>query len=147
MRHWIYSLSIILVSLTSCSSQKKLVTEAPFSVNGPSCQTWVGGSADSGSGITLTLPVGIGTSADLAFTEVFFRGQVTEASFEKTNDKTIATCKYDKTSTEKIEMPFELKQDEAVIGYTENGSKKTKYTKISGVKEKQPLIYPSQPKN
>jgi len=147
MRYWIYSLSILLVSLTSCSSQKKLVADAPFSINAPSCQKWVGGIAESGSGMTLTLPVEMDSDTDLTFSEVFFRGQVAKASFEKTNDKTIATCKYAKAGTNKIEMPFELKPDEAVIGYAENGSKAVKYIKITGIKEKQVLIYPSKAQN
>lgn len=143
MKHWVYSLSVIIMSLASCSSQKKLVAEASFTVNTPSCQTWVGGREDSGSGITLTLPVEINSNIDIAFPEVYFRGQVTKASITNT----IATCKYMKSKTGKIKMPFELQADEAVIGYTENNSSTIKYVKISGIKEKQALIYPSKAKN
>lgn len=145
MKYLVFSL--IFMSLASCSSQKSLVTDAPFSVDAPSCQKWTGGRAESGSGITLTLPVDMSSTTDYTFPEVFFRGRVTKANFEKTNDKTIATCKYVKSSAPKTKFPFELKPDEAVIGYTENGSKAVKYIKITGIKEKQRLIYPSKAKN
>lgn len=147
MKYWIYSLGLVFMSLGSCSSQKKLVAEAPFSVNAPSCQTWVGGRPESGSGMMLTLPVEMGSATNLDFSEVYFRGQVTKASFETSKGKTIATCKYNKSNTNKTEMPFELKPNEAVIGYTENGSKAVKYIKVTGVKEKLPLVYPSKAQN
>ena len=141
MKHWLYTVSIIILSLASCSSQKKLVAETPFTINAPSCQNWVGGRADSGSGITLTLPVE-SSNSKVMFSEVYFRGQVTKAKFENG----VATCRYAK-SNKATKIPFELEADEAVIGYVENDDTTVKYFKISGIKEKQALIYPSKARN
>jgi len=50
--------------------------------------------------------------------------------------------------TKKIkEFPFELAPDEAVISFVEESSNKVIYYKITGIKDKEPLLYPSRPKN
>jgi len=42
-------------------------------------------------------------------------------------------------------IPFELKNNEGVISYTENG--KLKYYKVESIIEKIPIYYPSAPEN
>jgi len=172
MKHSIYIVLSLVMGLTGCSSQKKLEPMPPFVLGKATCQEWIGGQEESGSGFQLMIPIEEKMITDIAFKEVFFRGRVLESSIKNKDGKAFVVCNYVNQKTEKPDIimhsdatkevgnqapklkskagnnfPFELQEDEAVLSYVENNSKKAKYVKISGVKDKPARIYPGRPKN
>lgn len=147
-------------SLSGCSSQKKLVEDPPFEVGDASCQAWVGGRAESGSGTKLEIPISGGLSADMAMQQAFFRGKIAKIKVETKEGMTLATANFMNSNEDKPDMvmhadstkevgnqppklnkefPFELQADECVISYIDGD--KVRYTKINDIKEKKPLVY------
>ena len=155
--------------MSGCSSQKKLVKQAPFFVEKPSCTPFDGGMEASGSGFILRLEVVLQTDDEIAFEKVFFRGHILDSEWITENGKQLLQCRYVRKTKEKPdlimhddpmmevgnqppgeikekkEFPFELKTDEAVIAYRHKD--KTHYTKISGIKDKSPVIFPGRENN
>ncbi len=169
MKYSVVILVAMLYGMSGCSSQKKLVKQAPFTVEKPSCTSFVGGREASGSGFVLRLPVVMQTDTKITFEKVYFRGHILDAEWETEDGKQIVQCRYERKPSDKKDFimhddpvmevgnqppgeikdkedfPFELKPDEAVIAYTHNG--KIRYTKISGVKDKSPEILPGRENN
>ncbi|MBT8184660.1 MAG: hypothetical protein KJN76_07455 [Eudoraea sp.] len=171
MRNAIYIVMSGILSLQGCSSQKKLESSAPFTIDQATCQEWVGGKEESGTGFLLQLPLTAADSDDIEFKEVFFRGAIMETEVERADDKITLVCNFFKEKKVKPdiimhadakkevgnqpprlpkkgdEFPFELKPDEAVISYTASGSNKLKYIKIGGIVDKPSRIYRGRPQN
>ncbi|MGB5459261.1 MAG: hypothetical protein WBM91_03365 [Eudoraea sp.] len=166
--------SIIILtvfSLYGCSSQKKLTTAPPFSINNPSYQQYVGGREESGTGFILQLPVDVEAGNEIDFLEVFFKGHVLEAEIKEDGENLRIVCNYKDTSEDKkpdiimhsdpkeevgnqppasinrknADFPFDLDNDEAVISYKiitgDPQNNKVSYFKITGIKKKPSLIY------
>ena len=172
MKNFLYLTVLAIMGLSSCSSQKKLQSHPPFTVEGPTCQKWTGGMENSGSGLEVRIPITYVNKESIAVQQLFFRGEITDLTIEIINKERFAVGKFSNEklqkpdiimhadpkkefgnqppilkSEEKIEFPFELNEDEAVISYIDKQGTTIKYTKISGIKELQPLIYSSKPKN
>ncbi|NNJ88362.1 MAG: hypothetical protein HKP53_03085 [Eudoraea sp.] len=163
---------VVLFGLFGCSSQKKLVQEAPFTIKDPSCQDYTAGREEGGSGFTLNLPIE-NNLEDVTFEEIYFRGHIMKPSLAQNENGSVLVCEHKNENlnvksdmimhadpkeeignqppplpkTDQREFPFELEMDEVVISYREKGQKRMKYFKLKGVKEKQPLLYRSRPKN
>ncbi len=163
---------VILFALFGCSSQKKLVEEAPFTIKDPSCQDYAAGREEGGTGFTLSLPIA-DNAGDVTFEEVYFRGHIMKPTIVQSDNGYVLECNHKNENTEmktdmvmhadpkeeignqppaipksnQKEFPFELDKDEVVISYREKGEDRTLYFKMKGVKEKLPLVYPSRPKN
>ncbi|MEO0527291.1 MAG: hypothetical protein AAFZ89_08700 [Bacteroidota bacterium] len=169
MRHLSYLVFVITLGLFSCSSQKKLETKTPFEIGSASCQQWTGGREGSGSGITLKIPVSNVTDT-VEFQKAYFRGKTGEIRTNTINDQLFAMVEFVTKKANKPDIvmhsdpkkevgnqppkrhkehvsdfPFELKSDEAILSYLENGD--VKYVKVSTIKEKPISIYQSRPKN
>lgn len=152
--------------LTSCSSQKKLVTNVPFTIGDGYCQEWTGGKEESGKGILVKIPVS--EMEGYTLEGIYFRGQMSSVSMEEKNGQKYAVANLQKLSNakpdivmhadpkqevgnqpprmknkEELDFPFELKDSEAVLSFSKKG--KTKYCKVSGIKDKAAMIYPSKP--
>jgi len=141
-----YIICIMLLGLFSCSSQKKLQTEIPFEMGAASCQAYSGGLEKSGSGLSLKIPVTMDDSYTLEMKEVYFRGKQAPITMEQIDGAIYAMAKIPNSKGGSAETTaLALEPTEAVLSYTENG--KLKYTKITGIKEKQPLLYKGKPKN
>ncbi len=163
---------VLILGLYGCSSQKKLVENPPFSVNNPTSQEFTAGREEGGSGYILKIPLD-GMSRTILFEQVYFRGRLLEPETEIENGIITLICKFQRTMPDKSrdlimhadpmeevgnqppsllkeneeDFPFELNSDEAVIEYKEEGKRKSRFFKISGIKEKMPLQYPSRPQN
>lgn len=163
---------ILILGLFGCSSQKKLVEQAPFVVGGPTCQEYAAGRPEGGSGLILRIPLETLPSR-IQFGKVYFRGRVLTPQLETENGSSVLICKFEREEAivqkdiimhadpmeevgnqppvmlkEKEEdFPFELNSDEAVLEYKLEGKRKSRFVKIIGIKEKTPLIYPSRPQN
>ena len=166
--------SIIILtvfSLYGCSSQKKLTTAPPFSINNPSYQQYVGGREESGTGFILQLPVDVEAGNEIDFLEVFFKGHVLEAEIKEDGENLRIVCNYKDTSEDKkpdiimhsdpkeevgnqppgsinrknADFPFDLNRDEAVVSYKvmtgDPKNNKVTYFKITGIKSKPSRIY------
>jgi len=166
MKYTFSIMVVILFGMSGCSSQKKLVEQAPFSVEKPTCTPFDGGVEASGSGFILQLPISMQTDEEITFEKVFFRGHILDPEWITEDGKRFLQCRYLRKSMEKPdiimhddpmmevgnqppgaiiekeEFPFELKPEEAVIAYQHKG--KTVYTKISSIKDKSPLIFPGR---
>ena len=154
----------LFAMLTSCSSQKKIVANVPFTIGDAYCQEWTGGKAESGKGMLVKIPVS--EMEGYTLEGVYFRGQMGLVTMEEENGQKFAVVNLHKNNTvpkdiimhkdpkqevgnkpttkKKTEdFPFELQKDEAVLSYSKNG--RTKYCKVKGIKDKAALVYPSKP--
>ncbi len=164
--------SILLLGLFGCTSQKKLVKEAPFTVENPSSQEFASGREEGGTGFILRIPLEEAPE-DMEFLAVYFRGHSLQPELVMEEGKTALLCQFMHESPDgngKFVMhadpmeevgnqpparlggkegavPFDLEADEAVLEYREKGKKKSHFFKIGGIKEKLPRQYPSRPKN
>ena len=160
MKALTYVVLILGLSFTGCKSQKKLVENPPFELGEATCQRWVGGRAESGSGILLQVPILNDNMDEMKFQQAFFRGRVTDVSMKSNDGSWFAEANFRNKTDEKPDMimhsdsekevgnqppkfkekmPFELGENECVLSYMEGD--KVKYYKVSGIKEKKPLIY------
>lgn len=167
----IAAIIIIIFSLNGCSSQKKITETPPFSMNNASVQDWAAGREEGGTGYVLKLPLSM-QEENLIIDKVYFRGHIFQPVVNNTDDGMELICEYSTMpkqkkpdiimhadpmeevgnqpptlKRQKMDFPFDLESDEVVISYKMEGKKKTYYTKIGGIKEKSPKIYPSRPKN
>ena len=159
----------ILLGVLGCSSQKKLATDAPFSVEKPTCTPFAGGREESGSGFILRLPLSFQEYTEVAYDAVYFRGHILTPMLLEEAGKQVLYCRYERTPKTKPDMimhddpmqevgnqppaekvgkkkfPFELQPEEAVISYRIDD--RIKYVKVSGVKDKTPELLPARPNN
>lgn len=171
MKNLIY-LTTMLITISSCSSQKKLQENAPFKVSTPTSQKWVGGKEKSGSGTEVKIPISQIKDENIAMQQLYFRGKITDVTYEVNNGKRYILAKFlDKEfhqndiimhgniknevgnrppkleKNENEQFPFVIENNEAILSYIEKDGKKVKYIKITGIKQKQPLIYSSKQMN
>ncbi|MBT8311206.1 MAG: hypothetical protein KJO94_09055 [Eudoraea sp.] len=159
----------ILLGVSGCSSQKKIGTDAPFSVEKPSCTQFASGREESGHGFILRLPLSFKEYEDISYDAVYFRGHILTPMLLEEAGKQVLYCRYQRTPkvkpdiimhddpmkevgnqppAEKVgkkKFPFELQPAEAVIAYRIDD--RIKYVKITGVKDKTPELLPTRPNN
>ncbi|MBT8204976.1 MAG: hypothetical protein KJP14_06170 [Eudoraea sp.] len=159
----------ILLGVSGCSSQKKIGTDAPFSVEKPSCTPFASGREESGHGFILRLPLSFKEYEDISYDAVYFRGHILTPMLLEEVGKQVLYCRYQRTPkvkpdiimhddpikevgnqppAEKVgkkKFPFELQPAEAVIAYRIDD--RIKYVKITGVKDKTPELLPTRPNN
>ncbi|WP_394747945.1 hypothetical protein [Spongiimicrobium salis] len=168
MKYSIYIAIVLMMGLSSCASQKKLETAAPFKMGSASSQAWTGGVESSGSGYTLKVAMEE-LSPNVEFRDIYFRGQIGLVEMEEVDGKMYCKAKLIKkagkpdiishkdaakeagnqppalNTSVKKQFPFEVNKDEAVLRYTEGN--KTRYIKISNIKELAPKVYSGIQKN
>lgn len=133
-----------------CSSQKKLQDTVSFKTDHAYFQHWVAGIKGGGSGVNVFIPV-ISELKNLKLDSIYFKGRLVPLETKPQNPNlyigrvsTAGNQQPDFTDTS-TSIPFELKDNEAVVTYQENG--KTKYYKIENIEEKKAKHFPSaQPK-
>ena len=162
---------LLILGLMSCSSQKTIETQPPFSVERPTVQYWEGGREESGYGMQFRARWNPVDPSAIQVDSLFFRGGIyklevtdSETGFilqasrsESPRDKPDIIMHAD--STREIgnqppkplpspeAFPFNLKPDEAVISYMLGAEGKKYYAKITGIVEKPSRIYPGRPKH
>lgn len=163
-------LFVMLTSFTQCTSSKKisdvndnqeaykLEENASFTLGETYFQSWVAGVKGGGSGIHMYINVLTNTN-NVVLDSVYFKGLTAKVEISKMGHiasfKTKANQKEDIVMSNnnnaeygnqipiKQSFPFELKNNEAVISYTENAT--LKYLLIKNIKEKSRIEYPSAP--
>lgn len=163
MKTFIYSILAIAFFATSCSSQKKLVKNAPFELGEASCQKWTGGRPETGSGLLLQIPIPDELPEGISFQEAYFRGRIADLKTENKDGERWVKANYLNANNftkpdivsdgdaikevgnqppkrnKKNDFPFELEEGQAVISYIDGDT--VKYLKIENIKEKDPAIY------
>ena len=139
-----------LSSLFQCASPKVATTnfeqQTPFTVKSVVFQEWYAGIKVGGTGINVFVPVSH-VNDNIAFNEVYFRNL--KGKLVKRGNKYTAVLKhpsrnYTFQKAEKpIDYPFDLKDDECVISYSENGQ--IKYHKIVSLNEVAGTYYENGP--
>lgn len=171
MRPFLICILFSALGLMSCSSQKHLEEDPPFTVEDPIVQYWVGGREESGSGMLFQARWSPLDPSSIHVDSLFFRGRVLKLEVEdsETGFRLIASRTYKKVEKPDIIMhadpmqevgnqppmplssgdvfPFELEPDEAVISYIRKSDGKRFYTKIKGISEKADKIFPTRPEN
>ena len=163
--------ALLIMGLMSCSSQKTLESQPPFSVERPTVQYWEGGREESGFGMRFRARWNPKDPVAIQADSLFFRGK--RYKLEVTDSETgfILQASRDEYPREKPDIimhadstreignqppkplpspkafPFDLEPDEAVISYILKAEGKKYYAKITGIVEQPSRIYPGRPKH
>ncbi|MGV6830228.1 MAG: hypothetical protein ACWA5P_01540 [bacterium] len=143
---------IIATTFYHCSSTKYQLTEASsIQPSHAYYHEWYVGIKVGGSGFNVYLP-NLNSQNNVQVDSIYFRrlkGKLVEGRSRYTAVLSRASKHYDALSknyqegnkklNKAVNFPFELKHNECVISYFENGEKK--YIKISNLKEKQSIYY------
>lgn len=164
MKKVIYISTIFLITILSfcqCSTIPKFETKPPIEFQDTYYQKWTAGVQEGGSGINLYIKAK--DTVSMVLDSVYFRGKVAKlqvypnsknlyvARFiiksQKLNDVTISNNPKEEISNtidlNTTKIPFQLEINECVVSYQSKGE--TLYYKISKLREKNALKYPSLP--
>jgi hypothetical protein len=148
---------LMTLAFISCSSQKE-VKNLPFPTDEVYFQKWIGGQRLTGSGTEFYIRFKEPFSANFTIKKLYFHSR--ELEVIKRNDSVFTASysqrpKVDEELNEtdgQIETPkvvkskFELKYNEAILEFEQDN--KTQFFKITNIKEKELLAYPSaKPRN
>ncbi len=160
MKVFAYLMVLSTIFLSSCSSQKKFASDAPFEMGEVTCQAWVGGMAESGSGMLLEIPVLSENLDAMKLQQAYFRGKVADIRLENTAAGWMAKANFKNVTMEKPDItmhsdatkevgnqppmpmekfPFELDDNECVISFLDGD--KMKYFKIGNITEKKSKVF------
>lgn len=147
-----------MASFSQCSTAQKLQKTMPTEFGDVYCQKWVAGVRGGGSGLNLFIPVG---DSSVLLDSAYFREKSIKLEVRETTEGLlyVGRFKTDLNSQKDLilssdpnqeyanklpaiekNIPFELKDDECVVTYKQGD--KTRYYKISNVKQQEPLNYP-----
>lgn len=149
--------SIMVYGLAQCKSGYQLEKESSLEIGDAYYQYWVAGVEGGGSGINLFIPIK-SVPENITLDSIYFRNK--KSTIEMVNNNLAVGRFKSKTNTKKElimsnepfaeyanevpkipeKVPFDLKDDECVISYTENN--RTKYFKISNIIKKEPKYFP-----
>ncbi len=155
-------LTVVATTFCQCTSAQKLQEKVPFKIGNVYYQHWVAGIQGGGSGVNIFIPID-NSDNTIQLDSVYFIGKVSKLeSKPNTPDLFIGrfmsaanqkkdiimsdepNAEYGNELPEEIKKtPFELKPNECVISYVEDG--KTKHFKITNITEKKAEFYPSAP--
>ena len=137
-----------------------MMSQAPLELGKATCQKWMGGRAESGSGMMLEIPLAAQMPNGLQLRQAFFREKMADVRIQtqngqqvlKANFKNVVAEKPDiimhadpkeevgnQPPTPKVKFPFELNEDECIISYMDGDT--VKYFKVQGVQEKKARMY------
>lgn len=148
---------LISLAFLSCSSQKE-IKDIPFPTDEVYFQKWIGGQRLTGSGTEFYIRFKEPFSSNFRIKKLYFHNR--ELDVVKRNDSVFTASysqrpKMDEELNEtdgQIETPkvvnskFELKNNEAILEFDQDN--KTQFFKITNIKEKELLAYPStKPRN
>ncbi|CAM1349889.1 hypothetical protein [Tenacibaculum insulae] len=159
----LFGILILALGITQCASTK-LNTNPPFTIKKASYKHITGGLPGNS---TLNLMIEFTATKTVDFEQVYFKNRVITPVIEQKQGKNYIAARY-KTSTGRdrkdlslnadpkkefgnttksnVKIPFELKENEALITYKVNG--KTQYYKIENIKKEKRVFMPSvKPRN
>ncbi|MES2812288.1 MAG: hypothetical protein V4670_07450 [Bacteroidota bacterium] len=153
----VYLFFLTLLSVQNCAN--KMQESFPIAMTEVYHQHWVAGVRGGGSGTGFYITFEKELPSDIQLNQLYFRKGV--AKMNKISETQYMFSFVGKANRERgneiitddalpketeIEAPFKIEDNEAVLEYTQKGEKK--YFKITNVKEKEMLAYPSaRPRN
>lgn len=157
------ALFLMFLNLTNCSTAQKLQQNIPFTIDNVYNQHWVAGVKNGGSGDNLFIVLKDDLPKSIQLDSVYFKRKVAKLEVNTSNTKIfMGRFQTDANKTQDIVMdsdhrqeygnklvikkqtiPFELNDNECVIGYKKQ--EKIKYFKIENVLEKQIEYLPTVP--
>lgn len=168
MRAYVICTLLATTGIMSCSSQKSLESNPPFTVIQPVVEYWSGGREESGYGMRFEARWNPADPSAVAVDSLFFRGRMLKLQVTDTETGFLLTGNHTQPRPDKADyimhgdslkevgnqpplplpsdraFPFDLKEDEAVISYRIKGDGRKYYTRISGVREKRSRINPGK---
>jgi hypothetical protein len=162
---------VTTIGLMSCSSQKKLESDPPFTIESPTVAYWAAGREEGGAGMRFAARWNPADPSAVVPDSLYFRGRVLKINREDTETGFAITAEYAEKGPDKPDLimhgdslrevgnqppralppardfPFPLAPDEAVISYRVSPSGEVHYFKITGVVEKKGRIYPGRQGN
>ena len=158
---------LLLIGFASCSSQQttmKLQEKSPFAVLSSYSQQWTSGQEGGGSGLNVYMTIKNLNKKEITLKDFYFRGKTTTIEDNSTNNNGLYVARYLKPAEKETilhsdhqkeagneppklqpKFPVELKNNEGIISYEENG--KLKYFKLENIFYRFPIYYPSAPPN
>ncbi|WP_299223659.1 hypothetical protein [uncultured Psychroserpens sp.] len=154
---------VIMTSFSRCMpSQYQLQKESSINFDEAYSQKWTSGIKDGGSGVDVFITV---NDSSIQLDSMYFREQRVKLNLIEGNKRLYvgrfkiignqqhdiilssdSKEEHDNTMPKKRqEIPFDLQDNECVISYIK--ANKTYYYKILNIEMRQPLNYPSAPKN
>lgn len=149
-----------MASFSQCSSSKKMQEKAPVKITEVYSQDWVGGIQGAGGGTNVFIKIK-GENTTL-LDSLYFREKIEKLELDTDNNYVAhflsdvnrgpndlimngdSKKEYGNSiPLKRKKFPFELKDDEAVVSYTDNGQ--IKYFKIQNIEDKPSLAFPSTP--
>ena len=148
-------IALLTFSFTNCGCAK-FDKNPPFTITEANYNNWIGGQP----GVSGTkIMIGYTSTKNIEFDSIFFINKATKVELYSNENKTFLIGHYSTSNTEKHNLvmdadtrkeinnkpphqekiPFELKENEAVISYKEDG--KTNYFKIENVKKTKSDFY------
>ena len=152
---------LVMASFSQCSSTKELQDRSPTELGQVYFQKWIAGVEGGGSGLNLMIPI---KENRMSLDSVYFRGKRAKLEFQeaqmlyigrfldnfnKPKDMVMSGDKNAEYGNRVPEIqgkiPFDLKDNECVISFKEEGT--MKYFKVEDIVEKEMIPFPSAPPN
>jgi len=139
----------------SDNGKSKFVQNPPFKILDAYYQDWVAGIPEGGSGTNIYITLGNFTE-EVVVEKIYFRKMISDAQLSPTTSSLyIGYFRNDQRkdiimdidplkeaqNTPRESFPFDLKDNEAVIGYLHGGE--MKYMKVANLRMEELLAYPS----
>lgn len=163
--YFIVVILLLTIGVQSCGSTQapdnKIMFEEnpPFKIEKAYFQKWMAGTKEGGTGINVHL---IFSTIDSGVTiqDIYFKNHIlkTQNSLDNSNEYIAHLSNKSKNdvvmdidsmkeahNTPSQDFPFDLKDNEAVLGYMLDGKKN--YFKILNISEKMPIAYPQSNQN
>ena len=151
------TLYFFILTLLPLTCSNKLQTKFPVAIEDVYYQGWVAGVRGGGAGTSFVIQFKNEIPKSLKLESIYFRNR--KAAIQITNGKTaMANFVSDANRMEnemvtdepkqpvksievEVKPPYKIREDEAVLEYTENNKKK--FYKITKIKEREMIAYPS----
>ncbi|WP_136667543.1 hypothetical protein [Flavobacterium sp. H122] len=152
----LYLILVLILSVQNCSNQ--IQDKFPAAVKEVYHQHWIGGVQGGGSGTGFYIEFKTKLPETIVLKQLYFRNGLAQAN--KTSETQylfnfVGKANWDRRgeleisdvpAPKTINPPYPIKENEAILEYLYKGERK--YFKISNVKEKEMLAYPSaRPRN
>ena len=153
---------IASIFLTQTCNKKVIETnfqeKFPVSIQQAYSESWVAGVRGGGSGTSLTIEFDKMLPEDIALVQVYFlnnKAKINKISETQYHASFTGQANWERKEMPEtdgqpkvttVESPIKIEDNEAILEYTHKGLKK--YYKITNIKAKEPLYYPSaRPRN
>ncbi|PKQ45724.1 hypothetical protein [Confluentibacter flavum] len=155
-------MTLFMVTFSQCSSAQKLQKETPFKIGDVYYQAWNSGINEGSSGVNIFINI-VSIPNNITLDSIYFQGKKTKLELEtasmavgrfkiKSNRKQdiiMSNAPYaeygNKVPKIPEKIPFELKDNECIVSYQEDGI--IKYFKIKNIIKKEAINHPITPNN